>query len=164
MLEAGVNVVRMGEFAWGLYEPEEGQFNFDWMRRAMDLFQKAGIQVVLGTPTAAPPIWLAKKHPEILPLDDHGLVRHEGTRRSYCMNSGVYWDYTQKIVRALAGALGKHPALIAWQIDNGIGGNGTEISFNDETRADWHAWLKAKYETVERPFSFRRRTSAKIWR
>ncbi len=34
MVEAGVNVVRMGEFAWGLYEPEEGKYNFDWMRRA----------------------------------------------------------------------------------------------------------------------------------
>ena len=150
MLEAGVNVVRMGEFAWGLYEPEEGRFNFDWMRRAMDLFGNAGIQVVLGTPTAAPPIWLAKKHPEILPVDERGVVRHEGTRRAYCMNSGLYWEYSQKIVRALAGALGPHPALIAWQIDNGIGGHGTEISFNEETRADWHAWLKAKYETVER--------------
>jgi beta-galactosidase len=67
MVEAGVNVVRMGEFAWGLYEPEEGQFNFEWMRRAMDLCAKAGIKVVLGTPTAAPPLWLARKHPEILP-------------------------------------------------------------------------------------------------
>ena len=36
MLEAGVNVVRMGEFAWGLYEPEEGKYDFDWMRRAME--------------------------------------------------------------------------------------------------------------------------------
>lgn len=150
MLEAGVNVVRMGEFAWGLYEPEEGAFHFDWMRRAMDHFGNAGIKVVLGTPTAAPPVWLARKHPEILPVDERGLVRHEGTRRAYCVNSGVYWDYSQKIVRALAEALGKHPALIAWQIDNGIGGHTTEISFNDETLHDWHAWLKAKYETVER--------------
>jgi len=150
MLEAGVNVVRMGEFAWGLYEPEEGKFNFDWMRRAMDLFGNAGIKIVLGTPTAAPPIWLAKKHPEILPVDERGVVKHEGTRRAYCANSGVYWDYSQKIVRALAGALGKHSALIAWQIDNGIGGHNTETSFNEETRKDWHAWLKAKYETVER--------------
>ena len=45
----------------GLYEPEEGKFDFAWMRRAMDLFQAAGIKVVLGTPTAAPPLWLAKK-------------------------------------------------------------------------------------------------------
>ena len=115
MLEAGVNVVRMGEFVWGLYEPEEGKYDFEWMRRAMNLFQSAGIKVVLGTPTAAPPVWLAKKHPEILPIDERGLVKHEGTRRAYCLNSDVYWDYTRRIVRALAGALGTHPSLIAWQ-------------------------------------------------
>lgn len=150
MVEAGVNVVRMGEFAWGLYEPEEGKYNFEWMRRAMDLLGKAGIKVVLGTPTAAPPIWLAKKHPEILPKDERGHLLHEGTRRAYCMNSDVYWDYSKRIVRALAEALGKHPQLVAWQIDNGLGGHNTEASFNDETRRDWHAWLKAKYETIER--------------
>jgi len=150
MIAAGVNVVRMGEFAWGLYEPEEGKYNFEWMRRAMDLFGKAGIKVVLGTPTAAPPIWLAKKHPEILPIDERGLRKHEGTRRAYCLNNDTFWEYSQKIVRALAEALGKHPQLIAWQIDNGLGGHSTEASFNHETERDWHAWLKAKYETIQR--------------
>ncbi len=150
MLDAQVNVVRMGEFAWGLYEPEEGKFDFDWMRRAMDLFSRAGIKVVLGTPTAAPPLWLAKKHPNILPVDERGLKRHEGTRRAYCLNCDVYWDYSRKIIRALAEALGKHSQLIAWQIDNGLGGHGTEASFNEESRGDWHKWLEAKYATIER--------------
>lgn len=150
MVHAGVNVVRMGEFVWGRYEPEEGKYDFEWMRRAMDLFGKAKIKVVLGTPTAAPPIWLAKKHPEILPIDECGLKRHEGTRRAYCMNSDVYWKHSQRIVKALADALGKHPQLIAWQIDNGLGAHNTEASFNEEARRDWHAWLKAKYETIQR--------------
>ena len=150
MVSAGVNVVRMGEFAWGLYEREEAKYDFEWMRRAMDLFGKARIKVVLGTPTAAPPIWLAQKHPEILPIDDRGMRRHEGTRRAYCLNSDIYWEHSQKIIRALANALGKHPQLVAWQIDNGLGGHGTEASFNEETKRDWHAWLKAKYETIER--------------
>jgi beta-galactosidase len=35
-------------------------------------------------------------------------------------------------------------------LDNGFGGAGTEVSYNEETRKDWHAWLRAKYETVER--------------
>ena len=150
MVEAGVNVMRMGEFAWGLFEPEEGKFNFDWMRRAMDVFHGVGIKVVLGTPTAAPPIWLARKHPEILPIDDRGLLKHEGTRRAYCLNSNVYWDYTKRIVTAQAKALGQHPSLIGWQIDNGLGGHFTESSFNEETRRDWVEWLRAKYETIER--------------
>lgn len=150
MSEAGVNVVRMGEFAWGLLEPEEGKFQFDWLRRAMDTFADVGIQTVLATPTAAPPLWLAQKHPEILPLDEQGLARHAGTRRAYCMNSDVYWDYSKKIISALAGALGKHPKLIAWQIDNGLGAHHTETSFNEESKRDWQAWIKAKYETIER--------------
>jgi len=149
MTQAGFNVVRMGEFAWGLCEPEEGKYDFQWLRRAMDVMQRAGIKVVLGTPTAAPPIWLAKKHPEILPLDERGLLLREGTRHAYCLNSDVYWEYSKKIVRAVAGALGDHPQLIAWQIDNGIGGHKTEFSFNQETMRDWHAWLEAKYGTIE---------------
>ena len=64
MAKAGFNIVRIGEFSWGLCEPEDGKFDFDWLRRVMDVFGKHGIQVVLGTPTAAPPIWLSQAHPE----------------------------------------------------------------------------------------------------
>lgn len=150
MFGAGINVVRMGEFSWGLCEPRECEYNFDWLRRAMDVMGRAGIKVVLGTPTAAPPIWLARKHPEILPIDEQGLRRHEGTRRACCLNSDVYWDYSKRIVKAMAASLGDHPQLIAWQIDNGVGGHDTESSFNEEVRRDWIAWLKAKYETIGR--------------
>ncbi len=149
MVAAGVNVVRLGEFCWGLCEPEEGLFDFAWMRRAMDVLASHKIQIVLATPTAAPPLWLAKQHPEILPKDERGLLLHEGTRRAVCLNSNIFWSYSNKIVTAMVKALGDHPQLIAWQLDNGIGGHKTEASFNDETRNDWHAWLKAKYETIE---------------
>lgn len=150
MLRAGVNAVRMGEFCWGLYEPEEGRYDFGWMLRVMDLMQAAGIRVVLGTPTAAPPLWLTKKHPEILPVNEQGLRLHPGTRHAYCLNSDLYWNFSRTIVARLAEAAGGHPALMAWQVDNGIGGHGTEFSFNEETEHDWHLWLKAKYGTVER--------------
>src|SRR5271170_7370764 len=80
MSKAGMNVVRIGEFTWGLCEPEEGKYDFLWLRRVMDIMASHEIKVILGTPTAAPPIWLARKHPEILPLDEHGLPKHEGTR------------------------------------------------------------------------------------
>lgn len=150
MFSAGVNVVRMGEFTWGLCEPEEGKFDFSWLGRVMDILGKAGIQVVLATPTAAPPMWLSQKYPEILPIDERGLVKHEGTRRAVCLNSEVYWQHSRELVQQMARALGKHPQLIAWQIDNAIGGNFTESSFNEDTRRDWHGWLEAKYETVER--------------
>ncbi len=150
MAASGVNVVRIGEFTWGLCEPEEGKFDFAWLKRVMDILQKSDIKVVLATPTAAPPIWLTRKHPEILPVDERGLVKHEGTRRAVCLNSDVFWNVSKRIVEQMAKALGKHPQLIAWQIDNSLGGNFTEASFNEDTRRDWHGWLEAKYETVER--------------
>jgi beta-galactosidase len=150
MQSAGINVVRMGEFTWGLCEPEEGKCDFGWLERAMNIMGKAGIQVVLATPTAAPPIWLTRKHPDVLPIDDRGLRKSEGTRRAVCLNSEKFWEHSKRIVEAMAKALGKHPQLIAWQIDNSLGGNFTEASFNEDTRRDWHLWLEAKYETVER--------------
>ncbi|HPY32020.1 MAG TPA: beta-galactosidase [Verrucomicrobiota bacterium] len=150
MREAGFNAVRMGEFTWGLCEREDGKFDFDWLRRAMDRLHQAGIKVILATPTAAPPIWLTRKHPEILPLDENLLTKHAGTRRAICLSSDAFWEYSKRIVTAMAKALGDHPALIAWQIDNAIGGNFTEESFNEDSREEWHFWLQAKYETIER--------------
>jgi beta-galactosidase len=48
MVAAGVNAVRMGEFVWGLCEPEEGKFDFEWLWRAMDIMKLANIEVVLA--------------------------------------------------------------------------------------------------------------------
>jgi beta-galactosidase len=150
MAKAGFNVVRIGEFSWGICEPVEDKYDFLWLRRVMDIMGAHGIKVVLGTPTAAPPIWLARKHPEILPLDERGLTQHEGTRRAVCLASDVYWDYSKRIITAMAESLGDHPQLIAWQIDSGIGGHQTEFSFNAESREEWGLWLEAKYQTIER--------------
>jgi beta-galactosidase len=150
MVKAGINVVRVGDLSWGLCEPRDGKFEFDWLKRVMDIMGKAGIEVVLATPTAAPPVWLAQKHPEILPLDEKGIPRREGTRHAVCFNNDTYWNYSKRIVQAMAKALGKHKQLVAWQIDSGIGGHQTEWSFNEDTRLEWQNWLKLKYETVER--------------
>ena len=150
MLEAGVNVVRMGENTWGLCEPSEGKYDFEWLKRVMDIMADRKIKVVLGTPTAAPPIWLSKKYPDILPRDERGLVKREGTRRAVCFNNDSYWNAAKGIVENMAKALGEHPQLIAWQVDSGLGGHQTEWSFNDDSKLEWQSWLKLKYETVEK--------------
>lgn len=150
MVKMGVNVVRMGETVWGICEPAEGEFNFTWLQRVMDIMGDSGIKVVLCTPTSAPPIWLTKKYPNILPITEEGLTLHEGTRHAACLNSDIYWEYSRKVVRTMAEALGKHPQLTAWQIDNNMGGRMREHAFNDEVCRDWQAWLQAKYPTIER--------------
>jgi len=58
MKAAGFNVVRMGESTWSLWEPEDGHFEYAWMDRVVDAMGKAGIKVILGTPTySIPPGW-----------------------------------------------------------------------------------------------------------
>ena len=149
MAAAGFNIVRIGEYSWGLCEPEEGKYDFSWLKRVMDIMARHDIKVVLGTPTAAPPIWLAQKHPEILPVDESGRVKREGTRRAVCFNNDTFWNASKQIVTKMAQALGTHPQLVAWQIDSGLGGHQSECSFNEDSRLEWQNWLKLKYETVE---------------
>ena len=55
MKAAGLNVVRMGESTWSLWEPEDGRFEYAWMDRVVDAMGKAGIKVILGTPTYSVP-------------------------------------------------------------------------------------------------------------
>ena len=66
MQQAGFSVVRMGESTWSLWEPEDGHFDYAWMDRVVDAMGKAGIKVILGTPTYSLPVWLYHEHPEIL--------------------------------------------------------------------------------------------------
>ncbi|PYV07815.1 MAG: hypothetical protein DMG23_15220 [Acidobacteria bacterium] len=58
MQAAGINFVRLAEFAWAKMEPEAGRFDFGWLDRALKVLNSHGIRAVLGTPTASPPAWL----------------------------------------------------------------------------------------------------------
>ena len=58
MVDAGLDLVRLGEFAWGALESSADAIDTDWLARAVDTVAGAGLQVVLGTPTAVPPRWL----------------------------------------------------------------------------------------------------------
>ena len=66
MAKLGLTWVRIGEFAWGRMEPTPGTYDWDWLDRAIDTLGKAGLKVVLGTPTATPPRWMLTKHPDML--------------------------------------------------------------------------------------------------
>ncbi len=117
---AGMNVARIGEFAWSKMEPEMGIFDFAWLRRVVDKLAEAGIATILGTPTATPPIWLTKSHPEILYVSDMGVRAQHGARRHTCPSSPVYRSYCERIVAEMAKEFGSDQSVIGWQIDNEI--------------------------------------------
>ena len=57
-----MGMLRVGEFAWSRMEPSEGQYDLEWLDRAVAAAAKHGIYSVVGTPTAAPPAWLTQKY------------------------------------------------------------------------------------------------------
>src|ERR1035437_10154719 len=78
MRKLGMEFVHMGDFAWAFMEPEEGKYQFDWLEKNVALAAQNGMKVILCTPTAAPPVWLSRKHPEALMA---GGSRETGSRR-----------------------------------------------------------------------------------
>ncbi|WP_425353733.1 beta-galactosidase [Arthrobacter stackebrandtii] len=148
MKQAGVNALSVGIFSWSWLEPSEGQYDFDWLDEIMDNLAAAGIKVALATATAAPPAWLVRKHPEILPVTADGTVLGPGSRRHYSPSSSVYRTYAAGITRALAERYKDHPALVLWHVDNELGCHVSEFHGPEDTAA-FQAWLARRYGTVD---------------
>ncbi|HUG48501.1 MAG TPA: beta-galactosidase [Candidatus Limnocylindria bacterium] len=149
MAGAGLELVRMGEFAWGVIEPERDRFEWKWLDEAIELAQGAGLRVVLGTPTAAPPIWLCLERPEIMTVGPTGERLPYGGRRFTCPTSAAYREESRRIVTALAERYGSNPAVEAWQLDNEPGHHGSWRCCCDESEAAFQRWLERRYGTIE---------------
>lgn len=148
MREAGFNTVRMGDFAWGLMEPEEGSFDFSLFDDAIETLAGEGIRTILCTPTAAPPKWLVNKY-DILQRDRYGRIENWGARREGCANSAVYREKSIMIAEKMAEHFSGNPNIIAWQIDNEFGCHSSARCYCASCRSAFGRWLKKKYGTIE---------------
>lgn len=149
MRENGLSWVRVGEFAWSRLEPTPGNYNWEWLDRAIDTLAAEGLKIVLGTPTATPPRWMLKRHPDMLALDAQGQPRKFGSRRHYCFSHEGYRASCAEIVNLLAQRYGSHPAIAAWQIDNEYGCHDTIRSYSEAARNAFQTWLKARYQDID---------------
>lgn len=149
MADAGISVVRIGEFAWSRLEPEPGTHEFGWLEKAMDVLGAAGLKVVLGTPTATPPKWLVDRMPDMIPVDRDGRPRGFGSRRHYCFSHQGYRGECARIVTELGKAFGNHEALIAWQTDNEYSCHDTTLSWSASARDGFREWLQRKYQSPD---------------
>jgi beta-galactosidase len=148
MKQAGVNLVTLGVFSWAQLEPRPGVYTFDWLDRIIALLHENGIEICLATATASPPPWLAKHHPESLPVDVDGVTYWPGGRQAYCPHSAAYRESAAKLVRQLAERYGQHPAVKIWHINNEYGCH-TDECFCDVSAQAFRDWLKARYQTIE---------------
>lgn len=146
MQAAGINFVRMGEFAWAKMEPSEGQFNFAWLDRALRILNAHGIKAVLGTPTAAPPAWLYAKYPDIAAVSKDGIRYRFGSRRDTSINNAHFLAAARSIVTAEAEHFKNNPAVLGWQIDNEVGG---PYCYDSTCLAAFQQWCRAKYRTLD---------------
>jgi len=156
MREAGLTVVRMGEFAWSSLEPSSGEFHFEWLERAISLLADTGILTVLGTPTAAPPAWLTQAYPEIFAVDEYGRRAQHGNRCHYCVNSPAFHAAAVRIVSAMAQRFGANPNVIGWQLDNEY----NRVCYCDRCRRLFQEYLACKYGALD---ELNRRWTTAYW-
>ena len=149
MVSAGLSWVRIGEFAWSRMEPSPGDLHLDWLDRAIDVLGAAGLQVILGTPTATPPRWMLDKHPNMLAIDAQGHPRKFGSRRHYCFSHEGYGAECRRITEILAKRYGANPFVAAWQTDNEYGCHDTVISYSDAAKTAFQNWLAQKYQSPD---------------
>jgi len=148
MREAGVNLVSLGIFSWGLLEVADGAYDWAWFDEIVDLLEENGIAIDLATPTAAPPGWLLHKHPEILPVEHDGLKHWPGARLGWCPSSPVFREHSLRIVRALADRYGARDHVVMWHVSNELGG-GNGHCYCDVSAAAFRRWLRDKYTSLD---------------
>ena len=153
MKAAGLNVVRMGESTWSLWEPEDGRFDYSWMDRIVDAMGKAGIHVILGTPTYSVPAWMAHQHPEILgqrlsgsALGGPTVQSTYGMRQNMDTDSPAYRFYAERLIRHIAAHYKDNPTVIGWQIDNETG---SYDAANPDVFIGFQHYLEKKFVTPE---------------
>ena len=146
MLEMGCNVIRIAEFSWHLMEKTEGQYDFSFFDNVIAKAKEKGLKVILGTPTATIPAWLAHKHPDILSEFEGGKKRAFGGRHVYCFNSPAMYAYSEKIIRAMAEHYRDETQVAAWQIDNELGHEGSDVCYCPQCRKAFQNYLEEKFE------------------
>lgn len=142
----GVHVVRLAEFAWSRLEPADGQFDFAWLDDAIEVLRRHGMQVILGTPTNCPPMWLYQDHPETVQWGRDGRPTDLGIRGHRCIHSPVFRQYAGRIVEEMAKRYAGRPEIFAWQLDNELENSHCTCPACREAFRDW---LREKYGALE---------------
>lgn len=147
MLDTGIEVVRIAEFAWSKVEPEEGTFTFDFFDSFLDVAEETGMKVIFCTPTATPPAWLTNRYPEVLNADINGVLYRHGARRHYNYNSPIYQRFSAIITEKFAAHYGKRKCIIGWQIDNEINCE-MDVFYAESDTLAFRKFLQEKYEDL----------------
>ena len=146
MKKAGCNAMSVGIFAWSKLEPNEGEFDFEWLDSIINNLYDNGIYTVLATPSGAMPVWMAQKYPETKRVHEDGIRDRFGNRHNHCYSSPVYREKVTLINTKLAERFSKHPGVVLWHISNEYN---VEDCYCELCKANFRKWLEEKYGTIE---------------
>jgi len=148
MKAGGLNIVRMGDFAWFKMQPDSNTYTLDWLVKTVDTLGKHQIKTLLCTPTAAIPKWMFDQYPDIMQVTETGQRKPYGKRRHACLNNETYRNYSVKIAQQLATAFANNPNVEGFQIDNELMAE-EPYCYCETCRLKFANWLKEKYKTIE---------------
>jgi beta-galactosidase len=148
MREAGVNLVTVGVFSWSRIQPRPGIYDWSLHDEVLDLLHENGIAVDLATPTAAPPPWFTRKHPDALPVTASGTRLAHGSRQVFCPSSPAYAEAADALVSELATRYADHPALAMWHVHNEWG-NHNALCYCDTSAEAFRSWLQNRYKSLD---------------
>ena len=149
MKAAGFTSVRMGHLAWDSYEPSEGKFDFGWFDKVMDMMNEAGIKVILDIAIRPAPIWLHHKYPsiDVTSPEWRCAISQPSLYADDVGGSPMYQKYAVRYADTLTKHYAKHPALLAFGIDNESGDG--PLSYSETVRKRFVVWLRKKYSTID---------------
>lgn len=116
------NVFSVGIFAWAALEPEEGRYEFGWLDRVFDEFERNNLYIDLATPSGARPAWMAQRYPEVLRVTERGEKLRFGARHNHCLTSPLYREKVRQINTALAKRYAGRKPLVLWHLSNEYSG------------------------------------------
>ena len=145
MKEAGINVVRIAESTWSTLEPQDGVFDFTHIDRVLNAMHKAGIKVIIGTPTYAVPSWLVKKYPDVLAITPQGQNQY-GPRQNMDISNKTFRFYAERVIRKIMEHVKDHPAVIGYQVDNETKAYNTA---GPEVQKQFVAYMKNKFGSLD---------------
>jgi len=148
MVEAGINLARIGEFAWCRMEPADGKYDLGWLHRSIEALGRHRIGVLMCTPTATPPAWLTSAHSDACMVRADGTRAEHGHRRHYCPTNGTYLGFCDRITDVLSREVSRHANIVGWQIDNELGPE-SGWCHCESCQSGFREWLRRRYGSVE---------------
>lgn len=147
MVAAGVNCLRVGEFAWVLLEPQEGVYDFTWMDAFKEKAWTRGIRLLMCPPLRTLPAWMIEADRTLCIEDEKGVVLEFGSRYSFCINHPWLRERGRALAEAMARHYGNDSAIAGWHLDNE---HGDEPDCHCPIcREKFQRWCEAKYQSIE---------------